>query len=356
MGAGGVELETHAFDPITPARSVLDLMAGQAEARDIWTTLETQGDIRPLIGDDGNNVIAGGKGNDVMVGGLGTDTADYSGATGAVKVSLAITAAQNTGSAAGTDTLSGFENLTGSAYGDTLTGDANSNVITGGAGNDKIDGGGGTDTLIGGTGNDTYYVDSTYDVVVEKTGEGTDTVIANATYTLSANVEKLTLTGTANYDGTGNELANTLTGNSGNNILSGLEGKDIISGGGGNDTLIGGLGGDTLTGGAGADTFVFDVLETAVNKDLIKDFTHGTDHIALARSAFAAFGGDAAGALNPLELALGTKATTAAQHLIYNQTTGALYYDDDGSGAHAQVQIALLTTKPVLDATDIVLL
>jgi Ca2+-binding RTX toxin-like protein len=72
-----------------------------------------------------------------MVGGGGIDTADYSGATGAVTVDLSVTTGQNTVND-GTDTLSGFENLTGSAYADTLTGDAGDNYLDGGAGNDTL--------------------------------------------------------------------------------------------------------------------------------------------------------------------------------------------------------------------------
>ena len=102
----------------------------------------------------------------------------------------------------------------------------------------------GSDTLIGGAGADTYVIDNAGDFVVERAGEGTDTVRSSRTYTLGDNVENLVLTGTAT-DGTGNELANILTGNAAANVLIGN---------GGNDTLIGGAGSDTLTGGAGIDT------------------------------------------------------------------------------------------------------
>src|SRR6185437_154730 len=98
-----------------------------------------------------DNVIEGLAGNDTMVGGGGTDTVSYANATAGVTVNLANVAAQNT-VGAGTDTISGFENLTGSAFADTLTGDAGNNVITGGAGNDTIAGRGGSDTIDGGAG------------------------------------------------------------------------------------------------------------------------------------------------------------------------------------------------------------
>ena len=93
-------------------------------------------------------------GNDTLDGGDGTDTVSYADAAGGVTVSLALDTAQNTGGA-GTDTLTNFENLTGSTHDDTLTGDDNNNTISGLDGNDTLQGGGGDDTLDGGTGNDT---------------------------------------------------------------------------------------------------------------------------------------------------------------------------------------------------------
>ena len=215
--------------------------------------------------------------------------------------------------------------------------------------------------MIGGLGSDTYYVDNAGDVVVETgntAADGTaDLVSAKISYTLTANVEKLTLTGALNINGTGNGLANTITGNTGNNLLQGLAGKDTLSGGAGNDTISGGLGADTLTGGTGADHFRFDVIETATNKDTIKDFSKlDGDKIEIDHNVFTAFAGDPVGALSGTEFFAGTAATNGFQHIIYNQATGAVYYDKDGLGGTAQVQIALLSTKPVLDASDFILI
>lgn len=218
-----------------------------------------------IIGNSGTNVLSGGAGNDILDGGAGTDT--MTGGIGNdtyVVDNAGDVVTENAGE--GTDTvLSGIsytlganvENLTltgiddlngtGNAADNVIIGNYGNNVLTGGAGNDILDGGLGVDTLIGSTGNDTYSVDDAGDVVTENAGEGTDTVQSLITYTLGANVENVTLTGTAAIDGTGNELNNTLIGNSGNNILSGGAGNDILDGGTGADTLVGGQGNDFYT-------------------------------------------------------------------------------------------------------------
>jgi Ca2+-binding RTX toxin-like protein len=130
--------------------------------------------------------------------------------------------------------------------------------------------------MSGGAGNDTYQVDSAGDSVTELANEGTDTVqtTLNA-YTLGANVENLLFTGTGNFAGTGNAVANDMRGGSGNDTLVGADGNDILvgnagaddlrggagndslQGGDGNDRLEGGSGNDVMNGGAGNDVFVF---------------------------------------------------------------------------------------------------
>lgn len=318
-----------------------------------------------LLGLAGNDRLDGRGGADSLVGGLGNDT--Y------VVDNAGDTVIENAGE--GTDlvlakvdwtldanieklTLTGSLAIdgTGNVLGNTLTGNAAVNHLYGLDGNDRIDGKGGADTLVGGLGNDTYLVDNVGDTIIENVGEGNDIVLAKIDWTLGANIEKLTLTGPLAIDGTGNELANVLTGNSSANQLFGLGGNDTLSGGAGNDLLVGGMGADILIGGAGADRFRFDVLEIAARKDTIKDFTHTADHLEFSRAAFTAFAADPVGALDPLELALGIAATTASQHLVYTQSTGALYYDPDGVGGAAQVQVALFTTKPLIDAGDIMLI
>jgi Ca2+-binding RTX toxin-like protein len=146
------------------------------------------------------------------------------------------------------ETLAGNDNsqtIVGLGGNDTLFGLGGDDVLDGGAGNDVLDGGTGADQIRGGLGDDTYYVDNAGDAVTELPGEGADTVLASITYTLGANVENLTLTGTADINGLGNNLANTITGNSGANALNGFAGDDILVGAASNDTLYGGEGDDT---------------------------------------------------------------------------------------------------------------
>ncbi len=322
-----------------------------------------------LNGLGGNDTLDGGIGNDVMNGGLGDDIYFVDAANDVVierenegtDTVLATTAAYrlsanvenltftsagtvaNTGSgnalanvmtgAGGVDTLLGFEGN------DTLSGMGGNDILNGGIGNDVLDGGMGVDTLVGGAGDDIYIVESTGDLVREVANEGYDLVESSATFTLSANVEDLTLTGSAAINGTGNSLANILTGNSAENILFGAGGDDTLLGMGGNDTLNGGTGVDTLTGGFGADTFLFSSLGSTA--DLVTDFSGiDGDKLAFSRAAFTGLG--PVGGLGANAFANGTSALDASDRVIYDQATGNLYYDADGTGSRAQVLVATI--------------
>jgi RHS repeat-associated protein len=128
-------------------------------------------------------------------------------------------------------------------------------------------GGIGVDSLMGGKGNDTYFVDNAADTIIENTDEGTDRVFSIIDYTLTDNVEKLTLQGTTAIDGTGNELNNSITGNAADNVLTGDLGNDTLNGGAGADTMIGGLGNDSYNVDNAADT-------------IIENLNEGTDRVS----------------------------------------------------------------------------
>lgn len=178
-----------------------------------------------LYGHGGNDILEGGAGADRIYGGVGNDFLD--GGTGD----------------------------------DRLFGGNETDQLFGGEGNDLLDGGLGGDRMSGGLGNDTYVVDNIYDVVLEQSGQGIDTVLSSISYRAPGPVENVTLTGDAAIDATGNGLRNELIGNRAANILDGGGYDDILDGKGGADTLI---------GGAGFDTFVF--ARGEANGDTILDF------------------------------------------------------------------------------------
>ena len=187
----------------------------------------------------------------------------------AVSTTLASTADNLvlTGSAALKGTGNALDNtITANDAGNNLYGKDGADTLNGGAGNDYLDGGTGADRMAGGAGNDVYVVDNAGDVVVEAANGGDDRVYASVSYTLTDNVERLTLkaaglTGTGNAQDNilyGSDGADTLKGMAGNDTLYGNAGNDTLEGGDGNDTLNGGAGADRMTGGAGNDIYVVD--------------------------------------------------------------------------------------------------
>ncbi|MBS1198750.1 MAG: putative calcium binding hemolysin protein, partial [Proteobacteria bacterium] len=137
-----------------------------------------------------------------------------------------------------------------------------------------------------------------------------------------------------------------------NDTLDGSAGNDALYGLAGDDSLLGGVGNDTLGGGAGADFFVFNSADALTNADTITDFVSSTDKIVLDNDIFTAF---TLATVSSAQFASGaglTEAADADDRLIYNTTTGALYYDVDGSGGDFAMQIATLTGIPTLIASD----
>ncbi len=329
-----------------------------------------------ITGNDGANTLDGGAGNDSMLGGAGNDTYIVDSSLDVVQE---FTVSGGSVDAGGTDTVLAtasftlgtfIENLTlggsaaligtGNASANLMTGNDGANkffgldgsdTLIGGAGNDTLDGGLLTDTMRGGAGNDTYVVNSRFDVVDETTdgvtdAGGVDMVRSLApVYTLANFVENLVLGGTGNIGGTGNDKANLITGNNGSNAINGGLGADIIKAG---------LGNDILTGGAGIDSFVFNTaLDATTNVDIIKDWdaNGAADRIQLDDDIFLALGPvTVTTALDATMFVKGTAALDANDHIIYDQTSGALYYDADGVGGAAQVQFATIfsnaTTHP----------
>jgi len=214
------------------------------------------GDV--LTGDGNNNMIEGGLGDDVIDGAGGVDTVSYSLATSAVSVNisgasvLGIAASSATGGD-GNDTLTNFENITGSAFNDVLIGDAGNNVINGGDGDNLLIGGAGADTLIGGNGTDTVsYVNALSGIAVTINGTGT---LGDANGDVLSGIENLI----------GSAFDDVITGDGGDNVIDGGLGNDIINGNAGIDTITYltaasavtvnlGNAGVNATGGAGNDT------------------------------------------------------------------------------------------------------
>ena len=208
-----------------------------------------------------------------------------------------------------------------------LTGNSSGNVIRGNNGGNFLNGGGGDDQLIGLGGDDAYYVDSMSDIVTENAGQGADVVYTTVSYALTpgADVEVLAVEfwfGSDPIDLTGNASGNYVGGNWGNNVINGGDGND------------------TLEGFFGQDAFLFNTpLNSASNMDVILDFGAAEDTMRLDDAIFTSL---SPGTLAGSEFVIGSAALDGNDFIIYDDTTGAVLYDSDGSGAASPFQIALL--------------
>ncbi|WP_081991105.1 calcium-binding protein [Inquilinus limosus] len=352
-----------------------DTLSGSAAANTLNgqggdDTLDGQGGNDILLGGAGHDTLRGGAGADNLDGGAGTDMVDYFTSGSGVTVNIETNAVSG-GDAAG-DTITGFEWIRGSAFGDDLTGSTGANLISGEGGNDTIAGGAGADALFGEAGDDTIDGGDGNDRLVGGAGADTltggaggadtayyDDALAGVTVNLtdvSANTGDAagdTYSGIEYFAGSafndtmiGDGADNLLSGWTGDDTLSGGAGKDQLFGGAGADTLNGGAGADTLTGGAGADNFVFSAAADSgvgyAKADLITDFATG-DHIDL--SAIVS-GGTFIGSEAFSHVAGQVRAVTAGFQ------TG-IFVDVNGDGA-ADMQIRLSGVH-ALSASDFVL-
>ena len=294
------------------------------------------------IGNELNNNISGFSGNDTLVGGGGNDRLFGQGGSNELIGGTGddIYVISNTGdtivevAGEGIDTVqtavlayalrANLENLTYTGA-SSFAGVGNSadNIITGGRTS--------ANSLIGLGGNDTYVVLHAGHSTVETVGGGIDTVQTTlSNYTLQANIENLTYTGTTRINAKGNALDNIITGGANND-----------------DYLFAGAGVDTLVGGAGRDAFFFD---SAVNGiDIISDFVAGSDRIFLDDAIFAR-----TATINVVNGTGPVTASDANSVLFYNNVTGALSFDADGNGAGTAIQFATLSTGLTLSLGDFV--
>jgi Ca2+-binding RTX toxin-like protein len=255
-----------------------------------------------LRGLEGNDTLDGGAGSDVLEGGLGDDTYVVDRATDTV-TELASAGSDTVQSSVTLTLASNVENLllTGS---NAINGTGNglANRLTGNAGANTLNGSLGADTMAGGGGHDAYTVDNAGDVVQEAAGGGTDRVTSSVSFTLAANVDNLTLTGSA-VSGVGNTSNNVIVGNAAAN------------------QLVGGAGSDTLTGGAGADGYT---LSSLVGTDTITDYVVADDTLRISQAGIRIGDGDTLVENAQVRLARGGFSTAAELVLFTPNIVGAI--------------------------------
>ncbi|TGP44364.1 calcium-binding protein [bacterium M00.F.Ca.ET.230.01.1.1] len=240
-----------------------------------------------------------------------------------------------TGSGTGSSTGSGTSTSTGTTTPPPTT--TPTADMKGTSGNDVLRASdSGAHTMAGYGGNDDYYVNNSASKVIESAGQGQDRVWASVSYALSAgsSIEVLGTqkdAGTTAINLTGNELRQHIIGNAGDNIING------------------GGGGDWLTGNGGHDTFVFKSALGSGNVATITDFNPSLDKIQLDHAIFA---GLTVGALTSDAFYAGTAAHDTSDHIVYNSSTGALYFDSDGSASAAQIQFAALSPHLAVTANS----
>ncbi len=318
-------------------------------------------------------VLNGGTGNDyiiawhgsTVIGGKGIDNLNLNLSDQSGNFTLDITKASNTLDAE--TKISSIEqlNYTGGNGIDRVTGGKLYDVINGGGGNDVIHGGGSGDQLSDGAGNDKVYGDAGDDFLSRTDATGQDVFYGGsgydtftfASYTLSAQLDLQTAANNAGQAAglklkgiekiVGSYADDDMRGSGGNDNFDGSFADDVLMGRGGNDTLNGGSGDDWLTGGSGKDVFVFDYGSRGGNGDIITDFTHGDDKLAI----YNGFGMTQ----DTFHLVNGPNPTTNKQEatFLFETDNGRLWFDADGSGTYTESElIAILQGVTSLSISD----
>ncbi|MCC5619381.1 choice-of-anchor L domain-containing protein [Nostoc sp. CHAB 5836] len=317
--------------------------------------INTGGGNNVVLAGTGNDIISisGSPGNNIINGGSEIDKVVFSGSLSQFNVQGdgKFTKVNNTNTlkdveflqfddaVVNTETIGskffgspGDDSYVGKKGNDTMTGADGNDILFGNDGNDFLQGDNGADFLNGGNGDDTLIGGADDDFLVG--GNGNDSIDG----------------GSGNDAIDGGIGTDILIGGDGNDRLTGNSGNDSLNGGTGNDTLNGGIGNDTLNGGTGSDRFVFNSSTEGI--DTISDFSVVDDTIFVSAAGFG--GGLVAGAaIAANQFVIGTAATTSSQRFIYNQGNGFLFFDQDGTGAIAGVQIATLNTGLSLTNADI---
>jgi len=333
-----------------------------------------------LVGRGGNDILRDGPGADTLIAGNGTDnffvdsedrhgtlSADifkggggfdaifYSGSVTDTVIDLLHPGANN--GAALHDKLFSIERIITGDGNDILRGSGHDETFEPVDGNDTVRGRGGDDTFItgagndvldGGAGSDTLRFDQSFIAGFSvNLGAGTTSGLAETAGDKYLHIENVIISySTFSSTLIGSSAANRLTASQGDDMLKGRGGADWLDGDQGADTLMGGAGADwldggyganTLAGGGGADSFHFSSGALYGDASTITDF-HNADTIELDSRAFSAFGA----ALNRGEFHKGAAAHDANDHLIYDKSAHALYYDPDGTGAADQMLFAIV--------------
>ena len=329
----------------------------EGEGNELDNIIRGTGDDVRLYGRDGNDriqvdsrfsILEGGNGNDTVLGGRGFD---------------------NIFGEAGDDVLDDRANTVAGAFGDrgaSFTGGEGNDTIFGGAADDLVQFQGvyGNDSVSGGGGRDSITFEQAFSSVFVDLSQG----FATGGGTGSASVSGIeNVYGGAQDDLLiGNSGANLISGASlfhhepsqgpdGNDTLFGLAGHDTLRGGSGDDWLQGGGWSDTLNGGAGNDSFVWAEAGSS-QVDRVLDFEHGTDELLFDNSYFRMLGAPGAWLEGDERFHAAAGATSghdSNDRLVYNTSTGSLYYDADGSGSAVSSIVATFQGIPTITASDI---